>query len=32
MAKSEKSPVMPLLVLIAASVIVWAAAMTIHGW
>jgi hypothetical protein len=32
MPKSEKSPVMPLLVLIAASVIVWAAAMTIHGW
>jgi hypothetical protein len=32
MAKSAKSPVMPLLLLITASVLTWAMFMTIHGW
>jgi hypothetical protein len=31
MAKSAKSPVVPFLVLIAASVMTWAVAMAIHG-
>jgi hypothetical protein len=31
MAKSAKSPVMPLVVLIAASVVTWALFMAIHG-
>jgi hypothetical protein len=32
MAKSAKSPVMPFLVLIAASVVTWAVFMAIHGF
>jgi hypothetical protein len=31
MAKSARSPVVPLLVLIAASAMVWAVATVIHG-
>jgi hypothetical protein len=32
MAKSAKSTVKPLIILIAASVMAWAAAMAIHGF
>jgi hypothetical protein len=31
MAKSEKSPIKPFLVLVAASALTWMAAMAIHG-